>query len=65
VWRLQAEVEAARKAVGALGGQLRGLHTVDSSCAEGQPFTAVVVAKVAPTPAKYPRSPGTPGKNPL
>lgn len=60
----QEEAAAAARAVSALGGGGLAIQTVDSWAPEGQ-RTAVVVRKVGPTPAAYPRPPGTPNKKPL
>jgi 16S rRNA G527 N7-methylase RsmG len=59
-----AEVRAAGNALAKVGGRLLGVELVESWAPEGQ-RTAVVVAKARPTPAKYPRAPGTPGRKPL
>ncbi len=60
----QVEVENAAGAIKALGGKLVALDLVQSFSADGQ-RTAVVAAKVMPTPLKYPRKPGTPNNQPL
>lgn len=58
-----AEVRRGRVAIGQLGaGKLR---IVPSGRPELGGHTFVVVAKVAPTPARFPRRPGEPGKRPL
>lgn len=60
-----AEVAAAKKGIQALGGSGEvEVVGVDSWAPEGQ-RTAVVVCKRRPTPAAYPRAPGTPSKKPL
>ena len=61
---LQAEVAAAASALKKLGGRLQGIHPVDSFSEDGQ-RTALVVSKVRPTPAVYPRQAGTPKRKPL
>jgi hypothetical protein len=61
---LQEEVAAAESAIKQLGGRALALELVDSHSHEGQ-RTALVVAKAAPTPSKFPRQAGTPNKNPL
>ncbi|KAG2499547.1 hypothetical protein HYH03_002492 [Edaphochlamys debaryana] len=61
----EAEVEAAQSAVRQLGGRQLALERVESLSAEGRPFTALVVAKHGPTPARFPRQAGTPSKKPL
>jgi 16S rRNA (guanine527-N7)-methyltransferase len=58
------EVSLAQKAISTLGGKLRELKKVelkefaDERC-------LVIIDKIAPTPEKYPRRPGVPGKRPL
>lgn len=61
---LQEEVAGARVALQKLGGVLCSVELVDSFSSDGQ-RTAVVVRKVANTPAQYPRGQGLPGKSPL
>ena len=46
--------EVARRAIGQLGGRLEGEHQ-----------SAVVVRKLRPTPDRFPRRVGIPGKRPL
>jgi 16S rRNA (guanine527-N7)-methyltransferase len=58
------EVEAAGRAITLLGGRLRQVMPVVLSPFLG-PRTLVVLEKVAPAPAKYPRRPGLPAKRPL
>ncbi len=61
---VQAEAEAAEEAMAIVGGRLVHILTVDlPSLAEGR--SLVVIEKMAPTPDKYPRRPGRPGKRPL
>jgi len=59
-----AEAWSAGKALEILGGELRRVVHVELS---GLPEdrSLVVVAKVSPTPAAYPRRPGVPNKRPL
>jgi 16S rRNA (guanine527-N7)-methyltransferase len=58
------EVSRADKAIAILGGSLRELKRIeleefaDERC-------LIVIDKIAPTPEKYPRHPGVPGKRPL
>jgi 16S rRNA (guanine527-N7)-methyltransferase len=59
-----AEVEAARKAIAALGGQVREVIPAAVPGLDAARHL-VVLEKVAPTPAKYPRRPGIPAKRPL
>ncbi len=59
-----AEVRGAEHAFGMLGGRLARLLPVElHGLAETRYL--VLVDKVAPTPAKYPRRPGMPAKRPL
>ncbi|GIL42333.1 hypothetical protein Vafri_345 [Volvox africanus] len=60
----ETEVLAASNAIRQLGGRQLALERVDSHSAEGQ-RTALVVAKAASTPDRFPRQPGTPNKKPL
>ena len=58
-----AEVEAAKKAISLLGGKV---EAVKSFTLPGQQArTVVVIRKVQPTPAKYPRHGGKIAKQPL
>jgi 16S rRNA (guanine527-N7)-methyltransferase len=61
---VEEEVEAARGAMTLLGGELAEIRAVDVPGLDA-PRHLVVVAKVAPTPGKYPRRPGIPAKRPL
>ncbi len=61
---LEDEVEAARGAITLLGGELAEIRAVDVPGLDA-PRHLVVVAKVAPTPDRYPRRPGIPAKRPL
>jgi 16S rRNA (guanine527-N7)-methyltransferase len=62
--KVDEELRLADKAISTLGGKLRELKKVelkefaDERC-------LVVIDKIAPTPEKYPRRPGMPGKRPL
>lgn len=58
------EITAAMNAISVLGGELIGVHAVDSESPKG-PRTAAVVAKVTATPPKYPRKPKKLVKEPL
>ncbi|MBX5492088.1 MAG: 16S rRNA (guanine(527)-N(7))-methyltransferase RsmG [Chloroflexi bacterium] len=61
---LAAELAAAAPALAALGGAARPLVPITlPALADGRAL--VVVDKVAPTPAAYPRRPGVPAKRPL
>lgn len=57
------EVARARIAIARLGGQVIGVEPVEIPGVE--PRTLVVIAKVAPTPAVYPRAVGIPAKRPI
>ena len=59
-----AELVAARRALERLGGEHVGTLPYELPGVAG-PLHLVVVQKVAPTPAKYPRRPGMPEKRPL
>lgn len=58
------EVSEARQAIGLLGGGPPVLHPIELPGRDERHYL-VVVPKVAPTPAPYPRSPGRPAKKPL
>ncbi len=62
--RAQEEADAARRAIELLGGELLGVEEIVVPDVEEARF-AVVVRKIAPTPARYPRRPGLPVKRPL
>jgi 16S rRNA (guanine527-N7)-methyltransferase len=58
-----AEAESARAAIAKLGGELVEVGAAASAARSlGQ---VVVVEKVAPTPAEFPRRPGVPSRRPL
>lgn len=57
------EIARARVAIARLGGQLIGVEPVEIPGVE--PRTLVVIAKIAPTPAVYPRAVGVPAKRPI
>ena len=59
-----AEAQSAEKAMRLLGGKLRQLIPVHLPGVADDRYL-VLVDKVAATPPKYPRKPGTPGKQPL
>jgi len=68
------EVAAAARAIGILGGQLREVKRVSlgeserdgwMSLGEREKRALVVVDKLTPTPQRYPRRTGIPGKRPL
>jgi 16S rRNA (guanine527-N7)-methyltransferase len=60
---VETELEAALPALELLGGRLVGIAAAPSVARErGQ---VVVVEKIGPTPAAYPRRPGVPSRRPL
>lgn len=63
--RVDEEVQRARNAFGQLGGKLVAVESVTIPGLEGETRTLVVVEKVRPTSATFPRAPGTPKKRPL
>ena len=60
----EREVREAAAALDALGGEVVSVRRFDSPGAATQP-ALVLVRKVRPTPAQYPRRPGMPAKRPL
>lgn len=60
----QEEAEASTRALKALGGRLVGVETVQLPGVDEAHYL-VVVEKVTPTAAAYPRKPGIPTKSPL
>lgn len=61
---IAAELAAAARAIGTLGGSLREVRRVDIPELPDD-RCLVVIDKVASTPERYPRRPGTPKKRPL
>jgi 16S rRNA (guanine527-N7)-methyltransferase len=61
---VEDEVNAAGGAIALLGGELTEVRAVEVPGLDA-PRSLVVVAKVSPTPEKYPRRPGIPAKRPL
>lgn len=69
------EIESARHAIETLGGEIRGsIGPLSEDAGESGPDdpsgsesrrTLLVIEKVAPTPARYPRRAGIPAKRPL
>jgi 16S rRNA (guanine527-N7)-methyltransferase len=57
------DVDAAGRAIAVMGGALLAVHASPSS-ARGA-GTVVVIEKIRPTPAAYPRRPGVPARKPL
>ncbi len=58
------EREAAKNAVSILGGAIEGINFFTLPDSQGS-RTIIVIRKVSPTPAKYPRANGKVKKNPL
>ena len=61
---IRQEVEDAAHAIDLLGGRLREVLPVKAPGLDDD-RVLVVIDKVSPTPEKYPRRPGMPGKRPL
>lgn len=59
----EAELAHAKVAFGELGGRYAATKTL--TLPGGDSRTLIVVDKVKPTPARFPRKPGTPSKQPL
>lgn len=60
---IEDELAAAAPAIALLGGKLHAAEPVTIPGVE--PRTLLVIDKIAPTPAQYPRAPGVPAKRPL
>jgi 16S rRNA (guanine527-N7)-methyltransferase len=61
---IDEEIGRADRAIELLGGKLRELKRVDIAGLADERYL-VIIDKVSPTPAKYPRRPGLPAKRPL
>ncbi|KAB8142555.1 16S rRNA (guanine(527)-N(7))-methyltransferase RsmG [Chloroflexia bacterium SDU3-3] len=61
--QIAQEVELARGAIAKLGGQIAAVEPVELP--EIEPRSLVVIDKIAPTSAQYPRAVGIPTKRPL
>ena len=59
------EIVEAERALGLLGGEIEGREPLHLPGNAGPVPALVIVRKVAPTPAAYPRRPGIPAKRPL
>ena len=57
------DLEAAGTAIDIMGGALTATHSAPSTTRKGG--TVVVIDKIRPTPASYPRRPGVPARKPL
>ena len=60
----EQEIEAARKAVAFLGGEIAEMETFALPLEMGK-RSIILLKKVKQTPGAYPRKPGLPGKKPL
>jgi 16S rRNA (guanine527-N7)-methyltransferase len=58
------EADSAKRALAILGGKLRAIERIRLPGVSDDHFL-VVIDKIAPTPAPYPRKPGVPTKKPL
>jgi 16S rRNA (guanine527-N7)-methyltransferase len=58
------EVSRADRAIKLLGGKLRELKRIELGEFADERYL-IIIDKIAPTPEKYPRRPGVPGKRPL
>lgn len=61
---IEAEIAQATKAIQLLGGNLRQVEKIDLAEFSNE-RCLIIIDKVAPTPASYPRRPGVPAKRPL
>ena len=61
---LDSEISQAAKAIGAMGGSLREIKRIELEEFADERYL-IIIDKVAPTPAQYPRRPGMPAKNPI
>ena len=61
---LEAEMAEAEYAISTLGGRADGVIPVEIPGRDWR-HSLAKVAKIAPTPGKYPRKAGTPEKKPL
>ena len=61
---IEEEINQAEKAITTLGGKVSGIHAVELPEKMGT-RSLIHIAKIKPTPAKYPRKAGTPRKSPL
>ena len=58
------EIEEARYAIHTLGGEVRDTFKIDLDDSDSGRLL-LVIAKVSPTPERYPRRSGIPSKRPL
>ena len=61
---IDEEVDRANKAISLLGGNLREVKRIDLEEFADERYL-IVIDKVSPTPAQYPRRPGMPAKRPI
>ena len=61
---IDEEVDRANKAISFLGGNLREVKRIDLEEFADERYL-IVIDKVSPTPAQYPRRPGMPAKRPI
>lgn len=62
---ISGEIEAAARAIEVLGGRLARAIPVQHSALKDLRRQVLVIEKVGPTPAVYPRRPGIPHKRPI
>ncbi|MFC2056510.1 16S rRNA (guanine(527)-N(7))-methyltransferase RsmG [Chloroflexota bacterium] len=62
--RIEAEIDQATKAISTLGGSLREVKMIGLEEFADERYL-VIIDKVSPAPAQYPRHPGIPSKKPL
>lgn len=61
---MEEELNAGKKAIKELGGKTVGVEVLELPLIH-DPRTVVIIEKIAPTPAKYPRKAGLPAKKPI
>ena len=61
---IKEELETSQKAINVLGGKIK---TIDTFCLPKSDIdrNVIILQKETTTPAKYPRKPGTPAKEPI
>jgi 16S rRNA (guanine527-N7)-methyltransferase len=62
--KIDQEINRARKAIAALGGQLGQIKKIEFDELDGERYL-VIIDKICPTPGKYPRRPGLPKRRPI
>ncbi|MGH2542725.1 MAG: 16S rRNA (guanine(527)-N(7))-methyltransferase RsmG [Ardenticatenaceae bacterium] len=63
--KVEEELYRSRNAFGQLGGKLLAVEPVTVPSLPDETRALVIVEKIKPTPATFPRRPGTPAKRPL